>query len=147
MTFETRGSAVATAIQPISSSTTYAVKPSIFLTNISGADIECRVKMYDHNGNDVSSIIKILTGNDSGTGSVDVAYGSDVFSMPAGSSRLVSLWTSNMNKRIIGHAVIEWGSEDPNVRKALLAEGRRITTNGTGPAYACSVQVNGGMPF
>ncbi len=146
-TFETRGSAIATGIIAISSSTSYQIKPTMLLSNISGVDVECRVTVFDQDGNNVSSINDVYSGNSSGTNAVLVSTGAAAFTIPAGATRNINMWDSNMNKQIIGHALIEWSSADGNVRKALIGGGRVITTNGGYSSYSTTFSVNGGMPF
>ncbi len=145
--FETRGSAVATGVLALSSSTSYMVQSTLYVTNVSGADVSCKVTFYDQDGNDMSSILSVYSGNNSGVGNTTISTGNAPFSLPAGNTRSISTYKTNLNKRIMGHAVIEWSSENGTIRKALIAEGRRITSSGSNSAYGSTITVNGGQPF
>ncbi len=145
--FEARGSAVATGFLSTSSSTTYKEMTTMMVSNISGVDVDCKVTIYDSNGNDISSIIDVYKDNTSSTSAILVSSGSVPFTIPAGATRKVNTWKPNMNKQLFGHILIEWSTEDGNVRKALIAEGRLVSTNGSGPAYSSTLNINSGQPF
>jgi len=59
---------------------------------------------------------------------------------------MVRLYKANLNKCILGHAVIEWSSENANTRKALIAT-MKVIKYQTDQAFASMVTVNGGDPF
>ena len=146
--FEARGSAVGMAVYTASSSTTLSCGiPSYWVTNISGSEITCRFKVYDHDGNDISSLIDVFTGNNTASSAVMLTSGAQPFTLPAGATRFVRIWDENMDKLIHGHAVIEWSSEDPNIKKALMAIGRWYHYSKSNYALAGSIPVNGGQPF
>ncbi len=145
--FETRGSAVALGLytsSKTSDGSDYRI-PIYLVTNISGSAVTCRIKAYDHDGNDISSIIDVFTGNNTSAAAVSVSTGAASFSLPAGATRFVRVWDSGMNKITYGHAVIEWSSEDSKVKKPLMAFGHWYR-EGTGIASG-SITVNGGQPF
>lgn len=142
--FCARGSAVVTGMHTsYSSSTVYDVS-NIWITNVAGAAVSCRVTVYDHDGQDVTSLCSIYTGGNAGSSEL-VASGTGSFELPAGSTRLFKFYGKNSSKVIHGHAVIEWASEDTTIRKALIAVvGRRLQRNSAGWGM---FQVNNGQPF
>lgn len=144
--FETRGSALMPCVDvryngPSSIHSTY-----ISVTNITGSEIDCRVKFRDHAGDDVTSYCTVLSGNSSGIGAVTISTGTGLFTLPAGETRLVRLAIGNTSRYIIGHATIEWSSVDPNLRKAIVAHGYRFTVYNNRGAEA-AIPVNNGLPF
>lgn len=146
-TFEARGSAIVTGLEATSSTTsTYTDKTTLWLTNISGNEITCKITMKDHDGNDVSAMTDVYTGNNSATQVQLVSSGAGTFTLPAGATRYAILWDPSMNKHIFGHIIIEWDSENTSLRKALMVDGRRYTHSG-GNLLSDNVQVNGGAAF
>lgn len=81
-TFECRGSAVVPGIKTFSSSSSVHSVTTLFVSNITGSDVACKVTVYDHNGNDVSYLCDILTGNDASSSVVTLASGTGEFFLP-----------------------------------------------------------------
>ena len=120
----------------------------IFLTNITSETVNCRVTVYDHDGNDVTYSSKILTGSSSHNGDFNpIASGTGEFTIPPHSSRIFSFWILNSSKTVMfGHAVVEWNSDDPKTRKALIGLFNRKHL-GTSRAYGGDILINNGQPF
>ncbi len=145
--FETRGSAVVTGIQVASSSSSTAYTSSgIWVTNISGTDVTCKITAFNHYGDDISSYIDVLVGSATSTGSSTLGSGGGAFSLPANETRMVRIYDSGLNKSHYGYALIEWSSEDATVRKAIIAQGNRYTYM-SGALQSSTLAVNSGQPF
>ncbi|MGL1864225.1 MAG: hypothetical protein OCC46_17045 [Pseudodesulfovibrio sp.] len=142
--FEARGSAVVTGMQARDS--TWDDISNIYVTNITGSDVSCRITVYDHNGNDVTSLCKVYTGASAGGGMVLVSSGTGTLDLPASNSRSIQFSKSGAAGIIIGHAVIEWSSEDTKLRKALIANMWKIQASGD-KTYGSMVTINGGQSF
>jgi len=144
--FETRGSAVVNSMRARYYNSISYVVSHLWITNITGSDVTCRVSFYDHAGNDVTSYCKVLSGSESSADHVTISTGTGTFELPAGQSRFVSLGLSNTNRNIQGYAVIEWSSADSLVRKPLIAVGSCYTRSGDRAGYM-TIPINGGQPF
>lgn len=148
-TFEGRGSAIVTAVEAINDSHNNTSN-EIFITNITGSTVTCKVTFYDQNGNDVTEIsnyCRVMTGSDSSSGLTTVASGTGTFDLPPFSTRMVLYrYTSSQSKHMMGHAVIEWTSQDSRLRKALTAKMRYSRFTST-QGWASSSPINGGQPF
>lgn len=145
-TFEAKGSAVVPGVLTLSGNSTTRFMDFLYISNISGNDVDCRVLVYDHDGNDVSALCDIVTGNNSGISDVTLAPNTNEFTLPAGATRSIRIWDSNMNKVIYGHAVIEWDSSNTKMRTALIATGDRVMDN-VGQRSSTIMPINGGLPF
>ena len=128
------------------SNTKYEVT-HVTISNISNTSVQCRVTMYDHDGNDVSTLCTVSTGGGiSGARRLTLSTGVNTFEIPAHSTRTYSFWDENM-PGTIGYGVIEWSSTDTQQRKSLIAGvfsyGKRYTEG----FYATKYLVNHGEPF
>ncbi len=120
----------------------------IVLTNITNESVECRVRFYDHNGQDRTSLGNVLTGTPSGNGLWEtVAMNSGDFEIPAHNTRMFALAKSGTRNAIIGHALIEWQSNDPLLRKALVGGLQTQQQNGLESIGRSSSFLNNGQPF
>ncbi|WP_147822615.1 hypothetical protein [Salidesulfovibrio onnuriiensis] len=141
--FVSHGSAVVTGIQCRKGTWTDVF--NLFVTNISGSEVTVKVTLFDHDGNDRSSICKVSTGSASGNGATSVSTGTGTFTLPAGATRIVAA-PSSLNGMIYGHAVIEWTSADSRLKKALMATLQKTISYGD-KSYGFMANVNGGQPF
>ena len=116
----------------------------IHVSNITDSAVTCRVKVYDYNGNDLSSYCHVTTGDDS-TYFKTLSTGVNTFVLPAHSSRVFSFFKKNMSKSVVGYAVIEWTSENEDLRKALIATHRLV--GAATHHHMGMVMINNGQPF
>ncbi len=119
--------------------------PFIILSNITDTDVQCRLTPYDDAGNDMSSMVNTLRGGTQGLW-VSVAQGTGDFEIPAHSSRLVTINIGRPNTGV-GYAVIEWKSNKPKMRKALIGGVTTTTTSVNGVQGQSKVLINQGNPF
>ncbi|TIH06212.1 hypothetical protein D0S45_20760, partial [Marinifilum sp. JC120] len=99
-------------------------RTNIFLSNITGSDLKCKVTPYDHDGYEVPQYLIVLSGNNSGS-STHISAGVEEFDIPAHSTRVVTVRVTNAKKTIYGYALIEWSSEDAVARRALIGDVRK----------------------
>ncbi|KAB1440355.1 hypothetical protein [Pseudodesulfovibrio senegalensis] len=144
--FETRGSAFVPCMSASYSNSSVLVRSYIYLTNITGSDVTCRVTFRDHAGDDVTSYSSVYSGNASGNSAVTIATVNGTFTLPAGETRYLRLSISDTSRLIIGQATIEWASDDPNLRKAIIAYGKRHGVHNDRGTLA-SIPINNGQPF
>ncbi|SME96187.1 hypothetical protein [Desulfovibrio gilichinskyi] len=123
----------------------FSLSSALYLSNITNETIRCRVCFYDHDGNDMSSRIKIRSGS-SASWQIILAAGTGEADIPAHSTRIFSLETTNNEEYRIGHAYIQWSSSDPKPHKALIGLLRNAGGNSIGLVSAHS-QINNGQPF
>lgn len=112
------------------------------ISNITGTEVTCRVRVYDQDGNDVSSHCTIVKGSSTSSFST-ISTGSNTFSIPAHSSRIYAFSTNG--KSVNGYAVIEWTSTDENLRNALIAGYCYMGVSDK--IYSSMAFVNDGQPF
>ncbi len=113
------------------------------VTNITGQTVQCRVTIYDHEGNDISTSTTLKNGGPSGI--VTLGSGDSPFSIPAHGTRCVRL--SLGSGRMFGHAVVEWVSDDSKLYKALIAGTAYFRQDSTNLTSSSSSLVNNGQPF
>jgi len=142
--FNAKGSAIVPCVMARYHSSSYFVKTNFTISNITDSDVTCRVKVFDHDGNDVSTNCSVSTGSDS-TSYKKLSTGVNEFVIPAHSTRIYNFFKNNMAKSIAGYAVIEWTSSNENLRKAIVATTRM---NGVaGQFYSNMSFINNGQPF
>lgn len=145
--FSAKGSAVVTGVRIVNYGATNNDQSEITVSNISNTSVTCKVTVFDHAGTDITSNCKVFSGKYNGDiGSSLIASGTGTFELPAGNTRLVSVWNENANAVVYGHAVIEWTSADNRLRKALIASLRTIARNGSAN-YCTHTMANSGQPF
>lgn len=145
--FTARGKAVATGIFSYYLSPDVYYMGNVYVSNISKADVTCRVTVYDSEGNDVSSLFSVYAGNKDPQ--ILVGSASEPFAIPPSCTRDVNLFSKKPNTYIMGYAVIEWDSDDTSVQKPLMAEvwkQQRVKNDGKS-AFCAATTVNGGQPF
>ncbi|WP_320171280.1 hypothetical protein [Maridesulfovibrio sp.] len=116
------------------------------LTNITGSLVHCNIKVFDQNGNDVSSYSQVISGPSQGTVSV-ISTGGE-FDIPAHCSRwyVFGLRTSS-GIGSFGYAIINWTAEDSSLTKALIGDKFYKGAMGSGLGYAGCYPLNSGNPF
>lgn len=145
--FSAKGSAVVTGVRVINYGATNNDQSEITVSNVSNTSVTCKVTVFDHAGNDITSSCTVFSGKYNGSaGSTLIASGTGTFELPAGNTRVVSVWNGNVNTVVYGHAVIEWTSADNKLRKALIASLRTWARNGSAN-YCTHTMTNGGQPF
>ncbi len=145
--FEARGSAVITGVAGrVGSSSTYYDFTEVNVTNIAGSAVTVRVKVYDHDGTDVTQYCTVYTGDSSRPSIVTIATGTGTFELQPAATRKVLFQLAVTNKNIFGHAVIEWSSTDEKLRKAIIAHARREKRHGD-VAHTTSLSVDNGQAF
>jgi len=144
--FESRGSIIVSGIVAKRPTPGVQVFSIIRLTNISGSDVDCRVKVYDQEGTVVTNYCKILKALTTTNQNIAVASGADSFSIPAGGVRTVSISVPDATRVIMAHAVIEWSSDNEHVKKALIASGNVGYRDLTGYS-ASNLVIIGDQPF
>ncbi|MCG8549231.1 MAG: hypothetical protein MI799_02385 [Desulfobacterales bacterium] len=147
--FVTRGSAIVPGLRTgySDSSSTRIDSNSVFITNITGSDVDVRMTVYDHDGNDITNYCSVKTGNTGSASPTIIASGTGEFELPAGNTRFVYCRAPTQGC-YYGHGVIEWSSSDLNLRQALVAAGFHIyhwTVQNM--RAAASISVNNGQPF
>ncbi|WP_147820131.1 hypothetical protein [Salidesulfovibrio onnuriiensis] len=144
--FNTKGSALVPSMYTYYISNTNWRTSLLHITNITDSEVTCKVTVYDGNGNDVSSYSKLLKDSfGAGTNGEVIATGVSTFIIPAQATRVFSFHYDNLNKFVMGHAVIEWTSENKTLRKALIAGFRSRAKSGNN--FEAQFPVNNGQPF
>ena len=146
--FETRGSAVVIGLEAaVITSTNYKKRPKIYVTNISGSDVTCKISLFDHDGNDATSYT-VYTGSSTSYAGALVSSDNAPFTIPAGATREINAWPNVSNENIKGYALIEWSSEASHIRKALAINASLYSQGtSTGIVYQTSLTVIGNQPF
>ncbi|SME97459.1 hypothetical protein [Desulfovibrio gilichinskyi] len=117
--------------------------PYIILTNITGNTVQCRVVIYDGDGNNLTAFSQLIKGGVNWTST----YGISDFEIPAHSSRMFALNKANAMIHTIGYAVIEWKSDDPQLRKALIGGVQLHRKDGPALITNSHFLINNGDPF
>ncbi|WP_147822608.1 hypothetical protein [Salidesulfovibrio onnuriiensis] len=124
--------------------TTYNAS-SIYLSNVTEGAVECTVRFYDHDGNEIGAQANIYTGSQSG-GSCVLESTGNTFSIPANASRFVDFYKKS-NRMLFGYAVVEWKSSNLKVAKALVGSVRQYGRSGSGTYTSGFMMINNGQPF
>ncbi len=117
----------------------------INLTNITGENVQCQITIYDHDGNEVTVGQSVRTGGSNG---VDITLSNTGnFEIPAHSTRRFVFNADNTGQHMyLGYAVIEWNSNDPQQRKALIGGVEKLRTSGNS-TFKGEFLINNGQPF
>ena len=115
--FNAQGSAVAPGLLFAYRGAGDWTSPYIILNNITDKSVQCRVTVYNQDGTDVTSFGYVLTG---GSSWITVSSGTGDMEIPAYSTRIYSINPSGGQKAIMGHATIQWKSDDVKLRNALV---------------------------
>ncbi|WP_432736697.1 hypothetical protein [Maridesulfovibrio sp. FT414] len=116
--------------------------PYITLTNITDSNVRCKVNIYDSEGSSITHLSRVVKG---GANWVQIALGTSDFDIPAHSSRMFYL-TTNSVFHTIGYAEIEWQSDDPKARKALIGGVMQHRCDGSSYTNTTDL-INNGQPF
>ena len=115
------------------------------LTNVTDETVNCKITVYDQDGNDATYASKVFTGSSSQNW-VLLSTGTGEFELPPYSSRMYTFSITSTNS-LVGHAVIEWNSNNPKLRKALIGEVWKHKVINTGIANGGNYAINNGQPF
>lgn len=118
----------------------------VHLSNITDSAIHCKIDIYDHNGNDVSSYGSIYSVSTDGVNWSYIMTAGNEFEIPAHSTRMMEFTRGTVPNRIMGYGVVKWKSNDPMKQKALVGFVRIHTANSI-HAYGGEVFLNDGQPF
>ena len=143
-TFVPQGGVTVPGIVYLYTSSSNYMLPRFVLTNITGETIQCKVRVYDHDDNDITHLSQIVKG---GQGSwPTLATGTGDFEIPAHSTRLYWMLSPSGIKRTAGYATIEWSSSDSKLRKALIGSIWRMRS-GVGGFTDTNNPLNNSQPF
>ncbi|TIH12943.1 hypothetical protein D0S45_16610 [Marinifilum sp. JC120] len=145
--FDAQGSALVPNVVYSYHTNNYTQYTDIILSNITSSDVQCKVTVYDHNGNDVTSLCKVSTGSDNTGIPVAVVSGAELFDIPAHSSRMVVVGRDHIAKYIIGYAVVEWKSSDTTLRRALIGGVKTPAKSSSYHGKGGTAYINNGQPF
>ncbi|WP_147820129.1 hypothetical protein [Salidesulfovibrio onnuriiensis] len=118
---------------------------TINLSNISGSDVIVTVKLYDHAGGRVAGRFGVYKGSTTDTSINTVATGVETFALPAGETRMLTVFKDG--EYFMGYGIIEWCSADEKLGKALTGTVRHYGLNGAAGTYSGEYVLNGGQPF
>lgn len=116
----------------------------LYLSNITGQEIECTVRLINHEGGESNQFIQVYSGNMAG-GSANLIGTSNAFTIPANSSRWVRL-SSSKGSSIFGYANVSWKCAEEKITKAMVGLMRRYLENGSRFSTATCI-LNNGQPF
>lgn len=142
--FNAQGSALVPGLMARHRNANYYIQSNLIISNITDSAVTCRVMVFDHDGNDISSYCYVTTGDNS-TEFKKISTGVNSFEIPAHSTRGFYFFKANMQKSVLGHAVIEWTSDNKRLRKALIASSGLDAI--AGQYYSNRAFVNNGQPF
>ena len=145
--FNADGKAVVTGIRSRYTSSTANYHTTLMISNTTSCDIECKITLYDQDGNDATStLLSISKANLSGSpGAVPITSSYGEFTLPAHST-YNAIFQLTTTHRIEGYATIEWRCDTDDIQKALLATSRTIFKTGT--SYYCGEsQINSEQLF
>lgn len=143
--FDAQGSAIVPSIVSRYRDSISSEWTVIKLSNITNENIQCQVIVYDHNGNEVMTGMRISSGSTGGIGT-KISSGTNLFDIPARSTRHYQLGAGSSAHTIYGYAVIEWKSDDTQQRKALIGSVERLRKSGNS-IFKGEVLINTGQPF
>ncbi|WP_432736561.1 hypothetical protein [Maridesulfovibrio sp. FT414] len=133
---------------------TYYTNPTLYIdnnfivTNITDDTIECRITVYDQNGNIAPAFGQVYTGSDTNPW-ILISSATNQFELPPNSSRIFiySKRLQGNTGAVIGRAVIEWSSDNTKTRKALMGKVIGIEMCGTNGVRSNAILLNNGQPF
>ncbi|WP_291327442.1 hypothetical protein [Desulfovibrio sp. UCD-KL4C] len=117
------------------------------ISNITNTPVNCKITIYDHEGAEITSLGKVLTGNYVSGSGVTVPFIEGVFEIPAYGTRFYVL-ADTAAHLIHGHATIKWNSNDPKMSKALIGALKHYGQVGSVHAVQSGTSmINNGQPF
>lgn len=140
-----QGSTVVPNIQSQHMSSGAYTSTYINVSNITGKDVTCTIRLYDTVGNDVGDLTKVYKGSGTSSDSILVSEGK-TFTLPAHATYLLSFYKQTPHL-LTGYAVIEWESADNTIVKALVAGVKhlqKVNSNAYGISFG---NINNGQPF
>ncbi len=144
-TFVPQGGITVPGMVYLYTSSSNHVLPRILLTNITGETVQCKVRVYDHDGTDITALSKIVKGGQSSWPTI--ATGTGDFEIPAHTTRVYWMEPSSSAKRVAGYATIEWSSSDTKVRKSLLGAIWRLRSTSSASYTDTIIPLNNSQPF
>ncbi len=117
-----------------------------FVSNITNAPVQCKIDLYDQNGNDVSQYGGIYIVGNTDSSWQFVTTGDNSFEIPAHSTRVMEFTMGGVPNRIVGYGSIKWKSTDSYKQKALVGS-LRYTSQSLTQTYGGDVFINNGNPF
>ncbi|WP_291325153.1 hypothetical protein [Desulfovibrio sp. UCD-KL4C] len=140
--FNAQGSAIVPHMRScMTYNPTNSTSTGMYLSNITDKNINCKISVYDQNGNDISSYGYVMTVIPNSTGYQYVASGSQAFDIAAHSSCYFK-YSGTFNARTFGYAVVKWNSSDALMTKALVGAVEYSSEMSGGNVY-----INNGHPF
>ncbi|NDV23667.1 hypothetical protein [Desulfovibrio sp. JC022] len=147
-TFHAQGRTVAPGIFTYFKNSYSYAYTYISISNITSTPVQCKVTIYDHEGNDQTSRGHVYSGEYVNGGWTGVAVSDGIFEIPAYGTRLFTMDDRTQKYSIFGHATIEWKSEDNKMSKALVASMRHYGHAGSaGTTKSGGITINNGQPF
>lgn len=140
------GSTVVPGIDIYYRTSTDYIATNIYLTNITGEEITCTIKLFDYAGvNITKNFIKGIY-DGSHTSASPSSLGTDsTFTIPAKGSRWLRILRASPC-RIAAHAIIEWSSEHDAMSQALAGT-LRFSNISNGKYGVGNMFINNGQPF
>lgn len=144
---ESHGSILIPAVQYHYKTSKANLKYTLSLSNITDEEIECTVRFFDSDGNDNGALVKIYKGSNDAYSTGAYTSG-NTFTIPAHGTRLVGISSGPQQCFVIGHAILEWKSNNDRIGKALIGGIRYLQRSGTSYSYGISHgYLNNGQPF
>ncbi|KAB1443282.1 hypothetical protein [Pseudodesulfovibrio senegalensis] len=143
---ESHGSTLVPAMRDYCYAELKYIATQVYLSNITSEEVECTVRFYDHDGNDIGDEAKIYTGAYNTSRAKHLSTGS-TFSIPANSTRRVAFSDTSAQRHVMGYAIIEWKANNDKIGKALIGAVCYYQRTGTSLYTAGYVQINNGQPF
>jgi len=141
--FNAQGSALVPNIIYVYNNAKNYVYPYITISNITDKEVQCKVKVFDQDGIDVTYLGYVFSG---GEPLNVISSGIGDFDIPAYSTRVYAFNRDGGKKRVAGYATIEWKSDDTKLRNALV--GGVFRARGFASSRSDSERlINNGQPF
>jgi len=141
--FNAQGSIVVPCIYSTYISASDWTAPHMVISNITDKEVQCKVKVFDQDGIDVTYLGYVFSG---GEPLNVISSGIGDFDIPAYSTRVYAFNRDGGKKRVAGYATIEWKSDDTKLRNALV--GGVFRARGFASSRSDSERlINNGQPF
>ncbi|WP_320176236.1 hypothetical protein [Maridesulfovibrio sp.] len=145
-TFNAQGSAIVPHIFTYHYTATNKAISYISLSNITDTVVNCKIVVYDHEGEDVTNRGRVMTGDNTGQWTT-IALGTGEFEIPPHGTRMYMLDDSANQRTVFGHALVKWTSNNDKLSKALVGQYRYWGMHGTGSGHGGTSPINNGQPF
>lgn len=140
------GSAIVPMVITYSYDTYNYTTSQLYLSNITSEEVQCTVRFYDHDGNDIGALADVYKGHQTAGIGVKIATDTSSFSIPANGTRYLDFYESTTRNQV-GYAIVEWESTNVKISKALVGGHRTYGRAGTGTIFNSSTLINNGQPF